>query len=181
MPAPALACLLRGINVSGRRMVKMDKLRASCEARGLEEVRTYVQSGNIVFRSAKKPEALAALFVRLLAEDFQLDDVPVTILTARELAATLEENPFLKEKGIDPATLHVTFLSAAPAATVWKKLEAVHAGTDRFRAAGKRVYLHCPVSYGNTKLSNATLERLLAVTATTRNWKTVTELARMTA
>ena len=106
-------------------------------------------------------------------------EVPVLVLGAGELARVVDENPFLKQRGVDLTKLHVTFLAGAPAAAGLKKMEGVSSGRDAFRCLGTTIYLVCPDGYGNTKLSNNAFERALAAAATTRNWKTVTTLAAM--
>jgi len=179
MSSATYVALLRGINVSGHKLIKMDRLRASCEALGWVNVRTYLQSGNIVFATTEKsPLALAATLQKQILREFGFE-VPTIILTIKDIDLTLKGNPFLTENGIDPATLHVTFLSARPDAAALRKLKVVPAQPDRFHAVGKLIYLHCPQGYGRTKLSNQALERILSVSATTRNWKTLSELARM--
>jgi uncharacterized protein (DUF1697 family) len=156
--------MLRGINVSGAKPVKMEALRASFEALGFTNVRTYVQSGNVVFAAKDRAAApLAAKIVGRIKRDFGYD-VPVLVLAA-----------------FDPTKLHVTFLAGAAAVAGLKKMEGVTSGRDEFRCLGTSVYLHCPDGYGNTKLNNNAFERALAVGATTRNWKTVTTLAAMAA
>ena len=174
-------CLLRGINVSGQKAMKMAALRTSFESLGLKDIMTYVQSGNVVFSTAAKtkPASLGARIKAQIATDFGFD-VPVVIIKGDEMGKVVKGNPFVKEKGIDMARLYVTFLSAAPEASAVTKLKSVAAGVDRFHVSGTNVYLHCPKSYGETKLSNNTLERVLSVSATTRNWKTVTTLHDMT-
>jgi len=178
---PSYVAMLRGINVSGAKSVKMEPLRASFEALGFTDVRTYVQSGNVVFAAKERTAApLASKIAGRIKRDFGYD-VPVLVLRADELARVFEANPFLAEKGIDPAKLHVTFLAGAPAAAGLKKMEAMASGRDTFRCLRTSIYLHCPDGYGNTKLNNNAFERALAVGATTRNWKTVTTLAQMAA
>ncbi|HVV49959.1 MAG TPA: DUF1697 domain-containing protein [Polyangia bacterium] len=178
---PSYVAMLRGINVSGAKPVKMEALRASFEALGFSKVRTYVQSGNVVFVAKERAAApLAPKIAARIARDFGYD-VPVLVLGAAELARVVAENPFAGQKGVDPAKLHVTFLAGAPAAAGLKKMEAVASGRDQLRCRGTSVYLHCPDGYGNTKLNNNAFERALAVGATTRNWKTVTTLAAMAA
>jgi len=178
---PSYVAMLRGINVSGSKPVKMEALRASFEALGFKNVRTYVQSGNVVFEA--KDRAAGPLGPKIAARikrDFGFD-VPVLVLGAAELARVVEENPFLEQRGIDLTKLHVTFLAGAPAAAGLKKMEGVSSGRDAFRCLGQLVYLFCPDGYGNTKLSNNVFERALGAAATTRNWKTVTTLAAMAA
>ena len=180
---PSYVAMLRGINVSGSRPVKMDALRASFEALGFKNVRTYVQSGNVVFEAKERAAApLAPKIVARIKRDFGFD-VPVLVLGAAELARIVDENPFLKQRGeaIDVTKLHVTFLAGPPAAAGLKKMEGVSSGRDTFRCLRTSIYLHCPDGYGNTKLSNNAFERALGAAATTRNWKTVTTLASMAA
>jgi uncharacterized protein (DUF1697 family) len=181
---PTFIAMLRGINVSGHKIVKMERLRATFEALGFGNVRTYVQSGNVVFDGqgvpAKAAEKIAEKIAARIERDFGFS-VPVTVLTGEALGRLVAENPFGKEKGIDPAKLHVTFLSGPAAAEGLKRLGALPAGPDRFscRTTSTLVYLHCPEGYGNSKLSNGAIEKALALGATTRNWKTVTTLHRM--
>jgi uncharacterized protein (DUF1697 family) len=181
---PTFIAMLRGINVGGHKIVKMERLRATFEAQGFGNVRTYVQSGNVVFDGqgvpAKVAEEIAAKIAARIEEEFGFS-VPVTVLTGEALGRVVAENPFVKEKGIDPAKLHVTFLSGSAAAEGLKKLGALPAGPDRFSCptTSTSVYLRCPEGYGNSKLSNLAIEKALALDATTRNWKTVTALHRM--
>ncbi len=176
---PTYIAMLRGINVSGHKVIKMERLRASFDALGFENVRTYVQSGNVLFEAkVGAPAKLQAKIAARLARDFGFA-VPVTVVTAEEVGRIVVENPFLKEEGIDVAKLHVTFLSERPSSSGLKKMVALPAGPDRFACRGRSVYLYCPEGYGNTKLSNSAIERALSLGATTRNWKTVTTLHQM--
>jgi uncharacterized protein (DUF1697 family) len=171
--------LLRGINVSGHKIIKMEQLRKSFEALSLGDVQTYVQSGNVVFRAPKQSsETLSNKIREKIARDFGFS-VPVIIRSSEEVRRAIEDNPFLKQRGIDSSKLHVTFLSKAPEKDRLKALEALTAKPDQFRYSGTEVYLYCPDGYGRTKLSNNALERVLGVTATTRNWNTVNTLYEM--
>jgi uncharacterized protein (DUF1697 family) len=178
---PSYVAMLRGINVSGSKPLKMEALRASFEALGFTNVRTYVQSGNVVFAAKERTAApLPGKIAARIKRDFGYD-VPVLVLAGAELARVVEENPFLSKKGVDPTKLHVTFLAGAPGAAGLKKMEGVTSGRDEFRCLGTSIYLVCPDGYGNTKLHNNAFERALGVGATTRNWKTVSTLAAMAA
>jgi uncharacterized protein (DUF1697 family) len=178
---PNYVAMLRGINVSGAKPVKMEALRASFEALGFDNVRTYVQSGNVVFAAKERTAPpLAGKIVARIKRDFGYD-VPTLVLRADELARVVDESPFAGKKGIDATKLHVTFLDGAATAAGLKKMEGVASGRDEFHCRGTSIYLHCPDGYGNTKLNNNAFERALAVGATTRNWKTVTTLATMAA
>jgi|SRR5579863_926165 len=172
--------LLRGINVSGHKIIKMEQLRAALEALGFEDVKTYVQSGNVVFRA---PMQDSSKLVEKIAEKVLSQfgfSVPVLVKTAEEINAIIKKNPFLKENGIDVSKLHVTFLSSAADRSALKMLDTIAAGPDRFRCSVDAIYLHCPGGYGETKLSNNALEKVLSVRATTRNWNTVKKLYEMT-
>jgi uncharacterized protein (DUF1697 family) len=181
---PSYVAMVRGINVSGSKPVKMEALRRSFEALGFKNVRSYVQSGNVVFEAKERAAApLGSKIVARIKRDFGFE-VSVLVLGAGELGRVVDENPFLKRRRprapeIDVTKLHVTFLAAAPAPAGLKKMEGVSSGRDAFHCLGKTIYLACPDGYGNTKLSNNAFERALGAAATTRNWKTVTTLAAM--
>jgi uncharacterized protein (DUF1697 family) len=171
--------MLRGINVTGHKIIKMEKLRASMEALGFSQVRTYVQSGNIVFRAATNSKAALR---RMIAERIESDfgfAVPVFMKTAKDLARIVKENPFLEDKSIDQSKLHVTFLSGPAPATASESLAALAVKPERFHVSGHEIYLYCPNGYGGTKLSNSAIEKKLGVGATTRNWRSVNTLLAM--
>ena len=167
--------LLRGINVSGHRPVKMDRLRELLDALGHTDVSTYLQSGNVVFHTQRRtPGELASTIGRRIAKDLGLD-VAVIVRTKQELAKVVGGNPFAT-RGVDAAHLHVTFLRERPTTAIVRAVEPASYLPDTFAIAGREVYLRCPNGYGRTKLNNAFFERTLGTTATTRNWKTVTAL-----
>jgi uncharacterized protein (DUF1697 family) len=174
---PTFVALLRGVNV-GRNVLKMERLRALCGELGLANVRTYVQSGNVVFEAGGSSAHWARALEQKLAGESRLA-VSVIVRSAADLSKVLGKNPFLRETGIDVARLHVTFLERAPAKPAMKALEILSSSPDQFHHAGTEIYLHCPSGYGKTKLSNAAFERLLGLKATTRNWNTVTKLCAM--
>ena len=187
MPADITAtyiALLRGINVGGHKPVKMAALAASFEALGLERVRTYLQSGNVVFGAPASPPArLAERIEERLGRDLGRElgqAIAVLVKPERAWKAMLEGNPVAAEPATDPATLHVTFPFAPPPRPALAKLAALQPGADRYALAEGAIYLHCPGGYGRSKLSNTILERALGVAATTRNWRTVNELYRLT-
>lgn len=172
--------LLRGINLGGHKMLKMDQLRKAFEELGFSDVKTYIQSGNVVFKGpVEPPEILAKRIETRIDRQFGFP-VPVVVKTAEEIGEIIRNNRLLQEEGIDPSHLHVTFLGVAPEKSALKMLDAIDAAPDQFRCAGKVVYLHCPDGYGHSKLTNNVLERVLKAGATTRNWKTVNQLYQMT-
>jgi uncharacterized protein (DUF1697 family) len=169
--------MLRGVNVGGNTL-QMAWLRTACEAIGLGEVRTYVQSGNLVFTSRLGAAKLAQMIKATVDAQTRL---PVTVVarSAAEMANIVANNPFLQQDGVDPAKLHVTFLDKTPAKPALDRLDALAGSRDKYFLRGSEIYLHCPINYGETKLSNAAIEKALGVGATTRNWKTVKTLQAM--
>ena len=171
--------LLRGINVGPNTTVKMDDLVVLYRTLGLENVRTYLRSGNVLFDAQdREPDTLAAAIEKSLALAVGFP-VKVIIRTCEDLSRIAADNPFLQEQACDPGTLHVTFLSGLPPAGPDGETNRGQNDQDRFIIMGTEVYLCCPHGYGRTKFSNAFFEKRLALVATTRNWKTVTALAEM--
>ena len=176
-PVPTYVAMLRGINVSGQKIIKMQNLRDSFEALGFRRVRTYLQSGNVIFETVNaSSKNLSKRIEEKISSEFGFS-VPLVLRTSSEMTQIVDDNSFLNEKGTDDSKLHVTFLSALPPKGALKRLEGLNALPDRFFIKGREVYLYCPDGYGRTKLSNNTLEKLLSLEATTRNWRTVSALA----
>jgi len=171
--------MLRGINVGGQKIVKMESLRKSFESLGFNRVRTYVQSGNVVFEASKgSSDNLSRKIREKILSDYTLS-VPLIVRTSGEMRKVVSDNPFLKDGGTDHSKLHVTFLSELPAEATLRKLDALNSPPDRFHIRSREIYLYCPDGYGRTKLSNSAFEKLLSVEATTRNWKTVNALVKI--
>ena len=171
---PTYVALLRGINLGARNKIAMADLRDLVAGIGAEDVTTYVQSGNVVFRSTSRSTAkLERAIERRIKADLGLE-VAVLVRTQAQLVALAAGNPF-----DDPTTVHVTFLAEKPVAARVRKLDPARSPGDEFKVAGREVYLHCPNGYGPSKLSNAYFEKHLGVAATTRNWRTVTKLAEL--
>jgi len=169
--------LLRGINVSGHKSIKMADLQRSCEALGWSDVVTYLQSGNVVFRSpATAP--LAAELKQQIARDFAYD-VEVLILTASELARIVEANPFFPTLGTEENLFHATFLWGDIDNNAFASLALPAQPDERCILVERTVLLYCPGGYGKTKLHNAYFEKALNIKATTRNWRTVLALYRL--
>jgi len=167
---------LRGVNVSGKNPMKMEKLRSMFEEMGFKQVTTFIQSGNVVFQSKKtKVEKLEAAITDAILYHFGYD-VPVIVLSADELESVITENPFTTNERSELNKLYVTFLAQLPSADLQSKLAAVHFPPDEFVVDKKVVYLNCVGGYGATKLSNKYFETKLKLFATTRNWKTTCEL-----
>jgi uncharacterized protein (DUF1697 family) len=176
---PVYIAMLRGINVGGQKPVKMEELRSSFVSLQFKQVRTYVQSGNVIFYASKASSTkLSELIKERISGDFGFQ-TPVVLRSSAEMKKIVHDNPFLKDTMIDRSRLHVTFLSQLPATGNNGRLDGLDSDPDQFRVCGQEIYLYCPNGYGRSKLSNNAIEKLLWVEATTRNWKTVNTLAEM--
>jgi uncharacterized protein (DUF1697 family) len=172
--------ILRGINVSGQKKILMQDLKALYEQLKFNTIGTYIQSGNVVFSTDKKTDTqkLSKEIEQAIQTKYQFD-VPVIVRSLDQMQQIVTANPFLKEKNINPEKLHVTFLDKKPSVENIKNIESLSFLPDRFVLIETDVFLHCPDSYGDTKLSNKFFENKLKVQATTRNWKTVNKLLEM--
>ena len=169
-------CLLRGVNVSGHNKIKMDELRALCERLKLRDVRTHLQSGNVVFRTGERD--LKKLGCRIGdAIEGKFGFRPVIVLrTAEEWRGAMARNPFVGRRSIDPPKLLVNFLEAAPADGVREKLGARKTAPDELVVDGRELYMRLPNGVAEATVPWTTVERLLGVAATGRNWNSVTKL-----
>jgi uncharacterized protein (DUF1697 family) len=174
---PRLIVLLRGVNLAGRNRVSMPELREALEGAGYEDVSTYVQSGNVVLSSKHSAKKLAGDVERLLSGRFGLD-VDVVVRTRAELAKVVERDP-LGKVATNPKLYQVTFLERAPGAEVLRKLEATAVGNERVEHIGRELYAWHPAGVGRSKLATLMSGKGLGVTATARNWTTVTKLLAM--
>lgn len=173
--------MLRGINVSGQKLIKMDALRQLYEKLGFFNVKSYLQSGNVIFTADETAESELA---HKISEDVKNTfgfDVPVIVLSIEALSTIIKQNPLLFHANIDPSFLHVTFLASEPDhdAVDVNTIIAKKQGGEEVTFANSVIYLYCPNGYGKTKLTNNLLESRLGVGATTRNWKTTNELVKM--
>ena len=170
--------LFRGINVGGKNVLPMADLVEIVTALGLERVRTYIQSGNVVFESEKAPRAdLAARIADAIEADRGFRP-QVLVFGADRLADVIAANPF-PEAEAEPQSLHAFFLASAPDSPDIAALEKARADTERFRLDGATFFLHAPDGIGRSRLA-AKVEGALGVTATARNWRTVLALWELT-
>ncbi|MBS4028609.1 MAG: DUF1697 domain-containing protein [Ignavibacteriales bacterium] len=174
---PTFLSILRGINVSGQKKIQMKDLQTLYEELKFKNVRTYIQSGNVVFESSSKSN-LSNLIEQKISERYKFS-VPVIILSEKEMQAVVKNNPFIKEENIDVERLYVAFCTETPQQELQDRLAASNFEPERFSIIGKNVYLCCPNGFGRAKLNNNFLESKLKLTATTRNWKTVNALLNM--
>lgn len=170
--------LLRGINVGGHRKVRMADLRIYLAGMGYQEVQTYIQSGNVLFKSEKSSQVLEAEIEALLQAKFGFGAATLVLCRA-EWEAIHAENPFLPEKEDEIIRLSVTILSEAPAPEALAALDASQYLPDSFEVRGRAVYLYHPNGYGRTKLVHTFFEKAFGTSATNRNWKTVRKLLSM--
>jgi uncharacterized protein (DUF1697 family) len=171
--------LLRGINVGGKAMIPMPELKSLFASMGLEDVSTYIQSGNVVFSSpTDDAQALALAIEERIAEAFGLGTT-VLLRTPAELAEIASSNPYLRREA-DLSKLHVVFLNAPPEADAVAELDPARSPPDEFAVQGREIYLHLPNGAGRSKLTIDYFEKRLGVRATARNWKTLTKLLELT-
>lgn len=168
--------MLRGINVSGQKKIRMAELKSLYESLGLDNVQTYLQSGNVVFDSPEQNIAKISASIRAKIEKEFGFSVPVLIRTAEDFRRIIESHPFAHEEA---ARVLVTFLYGRPEHSIRTALSLYKDKVDQFALGEQEIYLFCPGGYGKTKLSNNFFEKRLGVTATTRNWKTVNALHGM--
>jgi len=176
---PSHVALLRGINVGGRNMVAMAKLREMFEALGFSGVQSLLQSGNVVFDGGRKsPAALERLLEGETAKRLGVA-AAYSVRSAEEWRKAIAANPYAKEAKADPSHLVVMFLKQPPSAANMKALAAAIRGPESLQAAGRELYVVYPAGIGTSKLTNAVIERTLGVSGTARNWNTVTKLDAM--
>jgi uncharacterized protein (DUF1697 family) len=171
--------LLRGINVSGKNKINMDELRCLYESLDFTHVRTYIQSGNVIFNT---PEIESFVLSEKIEKEItqSLDfSISVLIRTDDDFRRIIENNPFITAKEEDFSRLYITFLYRSPAESVVRKLSELNSKPDEFSISNKEIYLHCPNGCGKTRLSNNFFEKKLGMPATSRNWKTVNKLYRL--
>ncbi len=169
--------LLRGINVGGKNKLPMKDLAGLFREAGCADVRTYIQSGNVLFSAATDPATkILPLIEKRIADRFGIR-VPLVMRTAEEIERVTRTNPFLR--GEDTSALHVAFLASRPTQQQVDSLDPSRSPPDAFVVQGREIYLHCPNGIARTKLTNAWFDSRLATTSTLRNWKTVLALLEL--
>ena len=170
--------LLRAVNVGGKNRLPMKALAEIFSDAGAVEVKTYIQSGNVVFQAAPVvADRLSSVVTGAISTHFGFE-VPVIVRSAAEFRRIARDNPFLGD-GVDTTKLHIAFLSDRPDAA---RVEALHPGpasTDKLEVQGREVYLNCPNGMGRSRLTTAYFDARLTTTSTIRNWRTVLKLVGM--
>lgn len=170
--------LLRGINVGGHRIIKMADLKGMFDAMGLAAAQTYIQSGNVVFRTAEPEQPLRQRIERQIEAVFGFP-VTVTLRTADEMMRLIADCPFAPDALGEGESLYVALLADTPSPAGIERLLASNTAPDEWRVLGREAYLLYRQSMRVTQLTNNLLENRLGVAATSRNWRTITTLATM--
>jgi len=169
--------ILRGINVSGKNIVKMADLKQLYQTLGFLDVITYIQSGNVVFKTKEQNINIMKKNINNIITTQYGYNIPVLILKSDKLRKIIESVPF---KDFETSKLYVTFLANKCTNPPIDLILEKKAGSELVHLSEEAVYVFCPDGYGKTKLSNNFLEKQLKVAATTRNWKTVNKLLELT-
>ena len=172
-----MVVLLRGINLGSRNRISMPELREALEEAGYDDVRTYLQSGNVVLTSRGAAKSVARDCERLIADRFGLE-IAVVVRTRSELAKVVERNP-LGRVAKDPKRYQVSFLESKPAAKIVRELEELATADERVVSIGREIYAWHPDGVARSKLWAKLAGKGLGVTATARNWTTVTKLLEL--
>jgi uncharacterized protein (DUF1697 family) len=171
--------LFRGINVGGHKKVKMDVLKKLHESLGFRDVRTYVQSGNVVFKSESADPAGIARRIESEFERAHGFPAKVILRTSGELREVVRKNPLQSQEGKEAKFLHVVFLAGRPENAATKEFLNNYHGPEELNAVGKELYIYYTNGAGRSKLTNALIEKKLKVPGTARNWNTVTKLLEL--
>jgi len=178
---PVYIGLLRAVNLGRGTQVRMEELRDLLLRVGLEDVRTLLQSGNVVFRSPRGRDSdLERLLARRVAQELKVP-TEVFVRTAEEWESVLAENPFDREARDDPSHLVVVALRAAPPTDRWAELAAAIPGREQVKGYGRHAFVVYPDGIGRSRLTMARIEKHLGTSGTARNWNTATKLAAIAA
>ena len=168
--------LLRAINVGGHQSIRMDQLQVCYEIAGFKNIKSYLQSGNVIFKSSVADESrLEQIIKEEIRKKFGFE-IEVFVRTGGNFRMISESNPFLTDRHEDISRLYVTFVSGKPSADDIARIQGQQYFPDEYFIRGNEIFLFCPNGYGRTKLSNTFFESKLKMTATTRNWNTVMNL-----
>ncbi|MFL6845064.1 MAG: DUF1697 domain-containing protein [Allosphingosinicella sp.] len=169
--------LLRAVNVGGRKL-PMSQLAVLCGELGWAEVRTYIQSGNLIFRAAGKAETLEADLEAAISDRFGIE-VPVIVRSVEIRSAFVEANPFAEAAKDDPSRLQLLVSKRPPNADAAEKLMERAQDGESVKAAGGALWIHYPGGMARSKLTPALIDRICGSPSTARNWRTVTTLKAM--
>lgn len=171
--------LLRGINVSGKNKIPMADLRAMLTDMGLNSVKTYIQSGNVVFQSKEDKTAILEASIKENIKSAFGFEVPVLVKTKTELEVIFKSNPYTDSDAIKEKQVYFVLLKNPAERELVKAFHSEKYATEDFKITDDCVYLLCKIGYGKAKLNNNLIERKLKVEATTRNYNTMVKLLDM--
>ena len=173
---PVIICMLRGVNVGGHNMIKMDALKALCVSLKLKDPQTYVQSGNVIFRTEEKDQEKLTRRIQDAIEKAHGFRPGVMLRTASDLKDVVARNPFAKRSGIEPGRLLVNFLAYSPGKDAREKALAIKIGPEEMHLIGREAYIYFPNGQGRSKFPWPAIERALGTSGTGRNWNSVTKI-----
>lgn len=170
---PVVISMLRGVNLGPHNRIKMEVLRSVYEKAECEDPRTYVQSGNVIFRTGEKNSAKLAVKIQKAINDefgFRPD---VILRSTKELKAAISANPFAKRANLEPGKLLVTFLADEPSRDAQAMLRDLKTQGEELHLKGRELYIYFPDGAGRSKLPWSSLAKLMKTTGTARNWNSV--------
>ena len=171
--------MLRGVNLGPHNRIKMDALRSVYESLKLEEPRTYVQSGNVIFRTKEKNLAKLAVKIQDAIEKKFKCRPDVILRTTDEVKKAIAATPFADRPHLEPGKILVTFLAAEPPREAEANLAKFKDYPEELHLRGREMYIYFPNGAGRSKLPWSSVEKLLKVTGTARNWNSVTKMLAM--
>jgi uncharacterized protein (DUF1697 family) len=171
--------LLRGINVSGQKKIKMVDLKVHLEALGYEQIQTYIQSGNVIFCIQEIEQEVLAEQISDKIKLVYGFEVPVLVKTLEQLKEVVKNNPFTEERYHQDQQIYMTILGAVPLVENLQKLEGVNYPNEEHHIDETTIYFFSSQGYGRAKMNNNFFENKLKVRATTRNWKTINQLIKI--
>lgn len=177
-PHSTYIVLLRGINVGGHRKIPMATLRSLCARIGYKDVRTYIQSGNILLTTNSDAEEVERKVEQAVEEQFGFS-VPAIARETRAWQGYLKSNPFSKASLSEPSRVMLVLAKATPKSDALKNLRSRAANNERLAQTGDALWIHCPEGAATSKISATLLDRFVGATVTVRNWRTVQKLGQI--
>jgi uncharacterized protein (DUF1697 family) len=173
---PVVICMLRGINVGAHNRVKMDDLKKVFTSLKLRDPQTYVQSGNVIFKTDERDlDKLRRNLETAIHKKFGFQSDAI-LRTAKDLREVIAQNPFAKRKDIHPSKLLVTFFSADPGEAARRQTRAIKCDPEELFVEGREAYIYFPDGAGRSKLNWSLIPKTLKVQGTARNWNSVTKM-----
>ena len=174
----AFVALLRAVNVGGNNLIKMADLKAICEKLGFVDVKTLLQSGNVVFKVKGNDKSVGKKLADAIEKSHGFRPA-IMVRTADEIADAMKRNPFTAEEKSDPTHLVIAFMADSPTSGAKERVAAIKVATERLHLSGRELHAHYARGQGTSKVTNVVLERALGVPCTARNWNTVTKLLNL--